>query len=80
MADARSTTAALRLPPSARTHDHRPRHPPAARGLWYLPQHVAAGGFRLLSAHAEAVTLAVLAAGAVADGVLATVRGTLAAR
>jgi hypothetical protein len=41
---------------------------------------VAAGGFRLLSAHAEAVTLAVLAAGAVADGVLATVRGTLAAR
>jgi MFS family permease len=46
----------------------------------HLPQHLAAGGFRLLSAHAEAVTLLALAAGAVAGGVLATVRGTLAAR
>src|SRR6516162_4172806 len=46
----------------------------------HLPPHLTAGGFRLLSAHAETVTLAVLAAGAVLGGVLATVRGTLTAR
>jgi hypothetical protein len=46
----------------------------------HLPPHLTAGGFRLLSAHAETVTLAVLAAGAVVGGILAAVRGTLAAR
>jgi len=39
----------------------------------HLPQG-AAGGFRLLSAHAMAVTCVVLAAGAVAGGILATAR------
>ena len=46
----------------------------------HLPPHLVPGSFRLLSAHAETVTLAVLAAGAVAGGILATVRGTLTAR
>jgi MFS family permease len=46
----------------------------------HLPPHLVPGGFRLLSAHAVIVTLVVLAVGAVAGGVLATVRGTLAAR
>jgi len=46
----------------------------------HLPPHLVPGSFRLLSAHAEIVTLAVLAVGAVAGGVLATVRGALAAR
>jgi MFS family permease len=46
----------------------------------HLPQHLAMDGFRLLSAHAEAVTLVVLAAGAVAGGALASLRGVLAAR
>ena len=45
-----------------------------------LPQHLVPGSFRLLSAHAEIVTLVVLAVGAVVGGILATVRGTLAAR
>jgi hypothetical protein len=45
-----------------------------------LPQHLTADGFRLLSAHAETVTLAALAAGALAGGALATVRGLRAAR
>ena len=45
-----------------------------------LPAHLVPGSFRLLSAHAEIVTLVVLAVGAVAGGILATVRGTLAAR
>jgi MFS family permease len=40
-----------------------------------LPQHLASDGFRLLSAHAETVTCVALAAGALAGGVLATVRG-----
>jgi hypothetical protein len=44
------------------------------------PAPKAKDGFRLLSAHAEAVTLVVLAAGAVGGGVLATVRGALTAR
>jgi hypothetical protein len=46
----------------------------------HLPPHLTADGFRLLSAHAEVVTCAVLAAGAVAGGILATVRGALATR
>jgi len=46
----------------------------------HLPPHLVPGSFRLLSAHAEIVTLVVLAVGAVAGGVLATVRGALAAR
>jgi MFS family permease len=46
----------------------------------HLPPHLTADGFRLLSAHAEVVTCAVLAAGAVAGGILATVRGALAPR
>ena len=45
-----------------------------------LPAHLVPGSFRLLSAHAEIVTLVVLAVGAVAGGVLASVRGALAAR
>src|SRR5262250_1087950 len=36
----------------------------------HLPPHLVPGSFRLLSAHAETVTLAVLAAGAVAGGIL----------
>ena len=39
----------------------------------HLPLH-AAGGFRLVSAHAVAATCVVLAAGAVAGGILATLR------
>jgi MFS family permease len=46
----------------------------------HLPPHLVPGSFRLLSAHAETVTLAVLATGAVAGGVLAAVRGARAAR
>jgi len=46
----------------------------------HLPPHLVPGSFRLLSAHAEIVTLVVLAVGAVAGGILATVRGALAAR
>ena len=46
----------------------------------HLPPHLTADGFRLLSAHAEVVTCVVLATGAVAGGILATVRGALAAR
>ena len=45
----------------------------------HLPPHLTAGGFRLLSAHAETVTCVTLAAGALAGGVLATVRGLRAA-
>ena len=44
-----------------------------------LPLH-AAGGFRVLSAHAAAVTCVVLAGGAVAGGVLAFARSVLARR
>jgi hypothetical protein len=39
-----------------------------------LPSHGAAGDFRQLSAHAVSVTLAVLAGGAVAGGLLAAIR------
>jgi len=46
----------------------------------HLPPHLTADGFRLLSAHAEVVTCVILATGAVAGGILATVRGALAAR
>jgi MFS family permease len=45
----------------------------------HLPPHLAVGGFRLLSAHAEVVTCVTLAAGSLAGGILATVRGALAA-
>ena len=41
----------------------------------HLPLHAAAGGFRVVSAHAASVTCLVLAAGAAAGGVLAAVRG-----
>ena len=46
----------------------------------HLPPHLVPGSFRLLSAHAETVTLVVLAAGAMAGGILATVRGALVSR
>jgi hypothetical protein len=39
-----------------------------------LPSHAAAGDFRQLSTHAVSVTLAVLASGAVAGGLLAAIR------
>jgi Major Facilitator Superfamily len=45
----------------------------------HLPPGLTAGGFRLLSAHAETVTCVALAAGALAGGVLATLRGLRAA-
>ena len=46
----------------------------------HLPPHLMAGGFRLLSAHAVTVTCVVLAAGALGGGILASIRGALAAR
>jgi MFS family permease len=46
----------------------------------HLPPHLTADGFRLLSAHAETVTCVVLAAGALGGGILASIRGALAAR
>jgi MFS family permease len=45
-----------------------------------LPLHAAAGDFRMASAHAAAVTCVVLAAGALAGGALALVRGAAARR
>jgi MFS family permease len=45
-----------------------------------LPLQAAAGGFRVLSAHAAVVTCVVLAGGAVAGGALAFARGVLARR
>ena len=46
----------------------------------HLPPHLTAGGFRLLSAHAEIMTCVALAAGALVGAALATVRGLRAVR